>query len=119
MTDEPVTRTTVLDQTLPQDAVVSHVEVRRITIAPSVTAGAHTHNGPVFGSIEMGSVVFQIGDEPAITLGAGDVFYEPANVVISRFDATEEGVTFLGYFLLGAGEAPEIDFLSNDDLAVG
>jgi len=105
-------RTTVLDQTLPRDAVVSHVEVRRITIAPSVVAGAHIHNGPVFGSIEMGSVVFQIGDEPPITLGAGDIFYEPANVVISRFDPSDDGVTFLGYFLLGAAEIPEIEFVA-------
>lgn len=112
MTDEPVARTTLLNQTLPQDSLVSHVEVRRITIAPSVAAGVHIHNCPVFGSIEKGSVVFQVGDEPEIALGAGDVFYEPANVVISRFDATDEGVIFLGYFLLGADETPEIDFLA-------
>lgn len=79
-------------------------------MTPSTVAGAHTHNGPVFGSIESGSVVFQIGDEPEKVLRAGDVFYEPADVVISRFDATEEGVSFLGYFLLGAGETPRLDF---------
>ena len=108
----PVTRTTLLDQHLPEPARVSHVEVRRITIAPSAAAGAHTHNGAVFGTIESGSVVFQIGDESETILRAGDIFYEPAHVVISKFDATGEGVTFLGYFLLDAGESPEIAFIA-------
>ena len=47
---------------------------------------------------------------PAAVLRAGDVFHEPAGVPIARFDAGDEGVTFLGYFLLGAGENAEIEF---------
>ena len=111
MTDDPVRRTTLVDQHLAEPTRVAHVEVRRISIAPSAAAGAHTHNGAVFGTIESGSVVFQIGDEPETILSAGDIFYEPAHVVISKFDATGEGVTFLGYFLLDAGEAAEIAFI--------
>jgi quercetin dioxygenase-like cupin family protein len=76
--------------------------------SPNVQGGAHVHNGPVFGSIELGSVVFQVGSTAPRTLTAGDVFYEPAHEAISRWDATEEGVTFLGYFLLGEGETPEL-----------
>lgn len=41
-------------------------------------------------------------------LGPGDVFNEPADTVIDRFDATSEGVTFLGYFLTGPGEEPQL-----------
>jgi hypothetical protein len=44
-------------------------------------------------------------------LHPGDVFYEPKGVRIARFDAQDEGVTFLGYFLLDAGEQAEIEFL--------
>lgn len=77
-------------------------------MAPGVAPGAHTHNGPVFGSIESGAVEFQVEDGPELTLRAGDTFYEPAGTVISRFDATDEGVVFLGYFLLAEGQASEL-----------
>jgi quercetin dioxygenase-like cupin family protein len=107
MSESPVTRTTLLDQQLP-DTSLARVVVRRITIAPGIAGGPHTHNGAVFGTIESGSAVFQIGSEPATTLRTGDVFYEPADVLVSKFDATSEGVTFLGYFLLGAGQDPEL-----------
>ncbi|WP_327099376.1 cupin domain-containing protein [Nocardia vinacea] len=72
------------------------VEVRRITIAPNHAAGLHVHNGPVFGSVESGSVIYQIDGRPESVLGPGDVFYEPEGVRIARFDAEGEGVTFLG-----------------------
>ena len=112
MTESPITRETVLNERLPAAVQVSRMEVRRITIAPSTAGGAHIHNGAVFGSIESGSAVFQIDDKPEVTLRTGDVFYEPANVTISRFDATSEGVTFLGYFLLEESQSPEIVFLA-------
>jgi uncharacterized protein (DUF302 family)/quercetin dioxygenase-like cupin family protein len=102
---EPVRRVVVLDQDLPEPRTVGHVEVRRITMAPDVAAGPHVHNGPVFGHILTGSVTFQVGDEPPVVLRAGDVFHEPEAVRITRFDATADGVEFLGYFPLGPGEA--------------
>lgn len=104
---QPVTRETLLRQTLP-DLTTGVVEIRRITLQPGVAGGAHVHNGPVFGSIERGSVVFQVESGDETVLREGDVFYEPAGVVIRRFDATTEGVTFLGYFLNAPGEAPEL-----------
>jgi quercetin dioxygenase-like cupin family protein len=107
----PVVRSTVLDQILDEPQNTSRVEVRRITIAPGHPGGLHVHNGPVFGSIETGSVVYQIEGESASVLNAGDVFYEPKGVRISRFDARDDGVTFLGYFLLDADEKPEIEFI--------
>jgi Protein of unknown function (DUF3224) len=60
------------------------------------------------GSIVDGSAIYQIEGQPASRLRAGDVFYEPEGARIARFDATEEGVTFLGYFLLGPQQDPEI-----------
>jgi quercetin dioxygenase-like cupin family protein len=106
----PITRTVLLDQILAQPRSTHRVEVRRITIAPCRAAGLHVHNGPVFGSIETGSVVYQIEGGAAALLGPGDVFYEPEGARIARFDAQEEGVTFLGYFLLDADQAAEIEF---------
>ena len=105
----PITRTVLLDQPLPA-TVTHHVEIRRISIVPGHAGGLHIHNGPVFGSIEAGSVIYQLDGRPETVLTAGDVFYEPAGVRISRFDALGEGVTFLAYFLLDAGQTPEIEF---------
>lgn len=106
----PITRTVLLDQPLSPPRGTHRVEVRRIAIAPRRAAGLHVHNGPVFGSIETGSAVYQIEGEAAVVLGPGDVFHEPEGARLARFDAEADGVTFLGYFLLGAGEAAEIEF---------
>lgn len=104
---EPVVRVTLLEQPLP-DKVTAAMQVRRITLQPNVVGGPHHHNGPVFGAIEAGSVFFQVDGGPETILRAGDVFYEPADVMINRFDATPEGVTFLGYFLSGPYETPTL-----------
>lgn len=108
MTSEPVTREILLDQNLPAALPTEHVEIRRITMAPGTAPGAHIHNGPVFGVIEHGAVIVQVENGAETTLRPGDTFYEPADRVISRFDATEEGATFLGYFLLAEGQASEL-----------
>ena len=109
---EPVTRTTLADHVVEGGAPLDHVEVRRIVMAPSVAAGPHVHNGPVFGVVESGSVDFQVDGREAVRLRAGDVFFEPGGSVVSRFDATEEGVTFLGWFPLAADTKPEIRLLT-------
>ncbi|MGV9677751.1 cupin domain-containing protein [Nocardia sp. NPDC003482] len=106
----PLSRVIVMDQPLPRPLATQRVEIRRITIAPGHAAGTHTHNGPVFGTIETGSVVYQIDGHPETVLEPGDVFYEPEGTRIARFDARDDGVTFLGYFLLGDGMTPEVAF---------
>lgn len=106
-----VSRVVVLDQELPDDLAVRRVEVRRITIEPNGLAGAHVHNGPVFGSIETGSVRYQVADDEERVLRPGDVFYEPASERISHFDALEDGVTFLAYFPLTTGQDATLDML--------
>ncbi|MGA4792091.1 cupin domain-containing protein [Nocardia sp. AB354] len=104
----PLSRVIVMDQQLPQPLATQRVEIRRITIAPGCAAGLHIHNGPVFGNIETGSVVYQIEGQPKSVLEPGDVFYEPEGIRIARFDAQDDGATFLGYFLLGAGMNAEL-----------
>ena len=102
---EPVTRETLLRQRLDNHATGA-VELRRITLQPDVAGGPHHHNGPVFGVIESGSVHFQVDGGAETILRAGDVFYEPEGALIDRFDATSEGVTFIGCFLNHTGEDP-------------
>jgi hypothetical protein len=106
MDQEPVTRWTLADHVLASQMAVGHVHVRRISIAPGVMPGAHWHNGPVFGVVEAGSVIFQVGDESEAILRVGDTFFEPGNETIRRFDATGEGVTFIGWFPLPAEVDP-------------
>ncbi|QUQ63095.1 cupin domain-containing protein [Kutzneria sp. CA-103260] len=108
--EPPLSRVVVMDQQLPVPLATHRVEIRRITIAPSFAAGLHVHNGPVFGSIESGSAVYQIEGHPESVLRPGDVFYEPEGVRIARFDAGPDGVTFLGYFLLPDGVQADIVF---------
>jgi quercetin dioxygenase-like cupin family protein len=104
----PITRTTLQVTRLEPAHRTAAVEIRRIALAPGFVGGFHLHNTPVFGSIVEGSVTYQIEGEPETVLHAGDVFYEPANVPIARFDATDEGVVFLAYFLLEDGQVPEL-----------
>jgi quercetin dioxygenase-like cupin family protein len=108
---DPISRETLLDAVLVRPKTTSHVEIRRITIVPGFAGGLHVHNGPVLGSILEGSAVYQVEGGPEEVLRAGDVFVEQEGARIARFDATEEGVTFLGYFLLGADESPQIEML--------
>ena len=105
-----ITREVLLDVRLPQPRTIDRVEIRRISIPAGVAAGLHRHNGPVFGAIERGSAAYRIDGEDVTILAVGDVFYEPEGARIAQFDALDEGVTFLGYFPVGPGEEPVIDF---------
>lgn len=103
-----ISRVIVFDQELPAPKTVQRVQVRRITIGPGTASGLHTHNGPVFGSIESGSAVYRIDGQQEVVLRPGDVFYEPEGVRIARFDALDEGVVFLAYFPVGPDQEPEL-----------
>jgi quercetin dioxygenase-like cupin family protein len=108
--EQPITRTVLTDVRLRPVKEASHVEIREIRILPGYAAGLHVHNGPVVGSILEGSAVYQIEGQPETILRAGDVFFEPEGERIARFDATDDGVTFLAYFLLSSGQDPELTF---------
>jgi quercetin dioxygenase-like cupin family protein len=108
MNESPVERTPLSTFELAGAPSFASVEVRRITIAPDFHAGAHWHNGPVFGVIESGSVYFQVGNDSPSVLHSGDTFHEPGNETIARFDATSEGVTFLAWFPVPANAEPEL-----------
>lgn len=104
----PVERVTLATHVLDPSTSFQRVEVRRITMAPDVHPGAHWHNGPVFGVVEAGSVHVQVDGEEERVLRAGDVFHEPGHRTIARFDATEEGVTFLAWFPVPGDVEPEL-----------
>jgi quercetin dioxygenase-like cupin family protein len=105
---QPVVREVVLDARFDRIKNTARVEVRRIRLLPGVAVGVHVHNTPVVGNILAGSVIYQIEGEPERVLRAGDVFYEPEDARIARFDAQDDGATFLGYFLVAEGEQAEL-----------
>lgn len=104
--EQPMTREVLLDGRLQVPLATERVEVRRIHILAGHPAGRHVHNGPVFGNIVEGSVLFQVEGGEKTILGPGDVFFEPAGVSIAHFDAMDRNVTFLAYFPLTAGQQP-------------
>ncbi|MEJ3405051.1 cupin domain-containing protein [Rathayibacter sp. YIM 133350] len=108
MSESPVERRVLSTYEIDGAPSFAYVEVRRITIAPNFHAGAHWHNGPVFGVIESGSAYFQVGTDAHSVLHPGDTFYEPGNETIARFDATSEGVTFLAWFPVPADTEPQL-----------
>ncbi|WBP84661.1 cupin domain-containing protein [Kitasatospora cathayae] len=107
----PISRVVLMDTALLKAKATSRVEARRISLAPGFAAGYHVHNGPVFGSILEGSVILQVEGEPESLLEPGDPFYEPEGVPV-RFDATDDGATFLAFFLLEVGQEPKISMLA-------
>ncbi|RZS89862.1 cupin domain [Motilibacter rhizosphaerae] len=107
---DPVTRELLLTAPV-EPLTVDRIEVRRITMAPGTAPGAHTHNGPVVGTVLEGSVLVQVGDEEPRILRAGDPFYEPADVPVPHFDALEDGVVFLACFPLPPGQDAELTML--------
>ena len=85
----------------------------------SIWTNLHGHNNPKINeAIERQlkkiahSSALGLANEPASLLAAGDVFYEPEGERIARFDAQEDGVTFLAYFLLSPGQEAELTLLS-------
>ncbi|MBV6698218.1 cupin domain-containing protein [Kitasatospora aureofaciens] len=103
----PLSREVLLDVPVLPVKPTARVEVRRITMQPGFAAGWHVHNCPVVGSVLDGTVRYQVEGGDEVLLTAGEVFHEPEGVPV-RFDAGEEGTTFLAYFLLADGEEPEI-----------
>lgn len=108
--EQPISRMVLMDARLRQVKETGRVEIREIRILPGYAAGCHVHNGPVVGSILAGSAIYQVEGQPESVLRPGDVFFEPEGERIARFDATDEGVTFLGYFLLSPSQEAAITF---------
>jgi quercetin dioxygenase-like cupin family protein len=85
-----------------ENKTVTSVDVREITFRPGQKTGVHRHPCPVFGYIAEGEAVLQVEGEQTQRLPAGSAFYEPAGVVIRRFDnaSSENDMRFIAYYLL-------------------
>jgi quercetin dioxygenase-like cupin family protein len=81
---------------------ITSIEVREIAFEPGQESGRHKHPCPVVGYIVQGSAVLQIEGQSQQLLPAGSAFYEPAEVVIERFDnaSSTEPMKFVACYLL-------------------
>ena len=107
----PIERSIVQDVMLATPRPVGRIQTRRITMQPNVAGGLHLHNGPVVGSIERGSAIYQVEGGVERTLEVGDTFYEEEGTRIARFDAGPDGVVFLAHFPVATHEEPTLTML--------
>jgi len=99
---QTIVRKPLLDASLNPAKNTTRVEVKQIDFAPGQKTGLHDHPCPVVGYIAKGSVLFQIENQEAKTLQAGDAFFEPAHTRILHFDnaSSIEPMTFIAFYLL-------------------
>jgi len=89
------------------------LEAYRVELPPGQPAGPHFHPGPVAGYVERGRIAYERDGQPALELGAGDVFFEPAGELVRRFDnlSPHEPATFVAFYLV-SGDQPLIQMLT-------
>src|SRR3954454_8192893 len=63
------------------DGQGARVTMQEVSFEPGQAGLPHRHAGPIFGYVLEGEFEFGIGDEPPVTLRAGETFYEPGGVV--------------------------------------
>ena len=63
------------------DGQEARVTTQEVTFEAGQAGLPHRHAGPIFGYVLEGEFEFALGDEPTVTLKAGDTFYEKSGVV--------------------------------------
>jgi quercetin dioxygenase-like cupin family protein len=81
------------------------VRMSVVTSLPGASSPAHRHNGQVFVYMLSGSMVMQVKGKPAVTLTAGQTFYEdPDDIhVVSRNASQTEPAKFLSFLIVKKG----------------
>ena len=85
--DQPVARAELLAVSLAKPSLAEKVITQRIEMAPGVSGQKHYHPVPVVGYVVAGEIAFQIEGQEIQILHAGDAFYEPANLVVVRWES--------------------------------
>ena len=80
----------------------------QVELAPGEASPVHRHNANVFVYVLAGSVVMQVKGGAAMTLQAGQTFYEaPEDVhVVGRNASQTETAKFLVFFVKNKGAPP-------------
>jgi len=84
--------------------------VERVVLSPGEIVPPHRHDADVFAYVLEGSMITQVKGANALTVHAGEVFYEsPTDVhVESRNASTTEPATLLVFFVKKKGAPPTI-----------
>ncbi len=108
----PVTRKALLKATVAPEKAVATVDIQEVTMGPKQKAPLHLHPCPTLGVVTEGTIAFQIEGQPVQHLKAGDAFYEPANVRVSRFDNDGDApAKFVVHYLLSKDEHETVRIL--------
>ena len=97
---KPVTRTEMFRQALP-NVRGKEVIVVSMEYAPGAESTKHRHPGPVFAYVARGAIVSQLGTEPPVTYGEGEMWYEAPGVIhsISRNASETESAKLIAFFV--------------------
>jgi quercetin dioxygenase-like cupin family protein len=97
---EPVTRTEMFRQALPS-VRGKEVIVISMEYAPGAKSTKHRHPGPVFAYVARGAIVSQLGTEPPVTYGEGEMWYEAPGAIhsISRNASEMESAKLVAFFV--------------------
>ena len=110
----PVLRTELLTAMIAPGVQVSEVKIQEVILAPGVRAPLHLHPCPTMGVVSEGRISFQIEGKETQYLGEGDVFYEPANVRVVKFNNDGDShAKFVVFYLLGAEQQETIRLLTD------
>jgi quercetin dioxygenase-like cupin family protein len=88
---------------------VAKVEIQEVTLNVGTEVPLHLHPCPTLGVVTEGNIAFEIEGEKTQHLGAGDAFYEPADIRVAKFN--NDGDTpaqFAVFYLLGENERETI-----------
>ena len=96
----PVRSTEIFRQALP-DVRGKEVVVVSIEYAPGAESTKHRHRGPVFAYVVRGAIASQLGTEPPVTYGEGEMWYEPPGAIhsVSRNASETEPAKMITFFV--------------------
>lgn len=98
--DEPLKRTPISTSTLAPSKTVASVAVVRLDFAPGQKTGRHLHPMPVVGYVLEGEFVVKVQGEAERHYTAGQTVFEPANIIVDRYDnasSTKPAVLIASY----------------------
>lgn len=109
----PVMRKELLQAIIASGKPVSRVEIQEVTMGPRIKAPLHLHPCPTVGVITEGAISFQIEGQAIQYLKVGDVFYEPADVRVAKFNNDGDvSAKFVVFYLLGDNEKETVSVLA-------
>ena len=113
---KPVMRKELLTAIIDGCKAVAKVEIQEVTVSEGIEAPLHLHPCPTVGVIMEGKIIFEIEGQPPQYLEAGDAFYEPADVRVSKFNNSGDvPAKFVVFYLLGENDQETVRMLEKQN----